>query len=659
MNDSGKLRGEPDIAAGAATTVAPDAVLNTLEAIAEIPYRTGDVISEERTASYSRIGRQALEHSADSLATLLARETGIQHRQSGGFGSFSSVSIRAASGAQTDVYLDGVLLNNGGSPVIDLSTLEMLNLDSVDIYRGSTPLQLGHGAIGGAVNLNSLQSVDVPTTRLRLGTGSLHRRELQLSHQSVHGDWDIAAALSRRQSDNDFDFINNNGTPLNPDDDRREKRNNAEANRSAVLLRTGYQKDRDTRTDLTIQIAARELGVPEWRNSADNVASYDTDNSQFQLSQIIDSLGSWNSRHNLYWHDNNARYRDTLSQVGLGAQDTDSETRTLGARTYWEYLADTGTLGLSLDVRRERYISGDELDESALFDAERNSSQASVHYAWFDSTDTWSITPAVRWQHNRLSGSRTNADGESTRRGNSSDTGVQLGLAYRPDGAYSVTVNAGSYYREPAFGELYGSSGLVDGNPELKPETGINVDVGLHYRHATTHVSATVFGSDRDELIVTAYDSRGVGEPVNTGAARVIGLELTAGVALTPRLALRSNLTWQSPRSRDKAVGFNDRFLPGEAQLAWSSRLQYQQSRATVWYELDVLRKRFYDRANILPAADSELHAIGIDWNTAQWKTTLGISNLGDDNIEDFNGFPKPGRTWSLTITRTLTSPTH
>lgn len=650
---------DPTAATPSASTTAPDAILDTIKAIAEVPYRTGDVIDEESTATHSRIERRELERSTHSLAGVLARENGVQHRQSGGFGSYSSISIRAATGAQTDVYLDGVLLNNGGSPVVDLSTLEVLNLESIDIYRGSTPLQLGHGSIGGAINLNSLQSVAEPTTRVRLGTGSLGRRELQLSHQATHGAWDMVAALSHRQSNNDFLFYNGYITPLNPDDVVRAKRNNADASRTAALFRTGYQHDRDTRTDLTVQLSARDLGVPEYSNNPDNIASYDTSATQVQLSQVLDGLGNWNSRHRLYWNGDSAQYRDTLGQVGLGSQDTDSDTRTLGARTYWEYLADSGTLGLSLDVRREDHESTDDKDKTAAFDVDRDRVQASVHYVWFDSSEAWSLTPAIRWQHSRLNGDHPESSGDVPPVRSSTNTGLQIGLAYRPPGKLSFTANAGSYYREPSFGELYGSSGLVNGNPDLLPEKGINVDIGLHYQNSLAKLSATLFGSDRDELIATAYNSRGIGGPLNTGAARVIGLELAADLSLTQQLQLSSNLTWQSPRNLNPAVGVNDRLLPGEAQIAWSGKLQYQASRATFWYELDVLRKRFYDTTNILPAADSELHSVGIDWKTAHWQATLGLNNLGNDNIEDFNGFPKPGRTWSLTVTRTLTSPTH
>ncbi|NND91437.1 MAG: TonB-dependent receptor [Granulosicoccus sp.] len=628
--------------------------LHTLEAVGGSPLRTGDIIDQGTSASHSRLVRTTLQGTTSSLAAVISHEAGVQNRQAGGFGSFSSITIRAASGEQTGVYLDGILLNNGGNPVIDFSTLEMLNLDSVDIYRGSSPMQLGHGAIGGAVNLKTLQSGAEPSTRLRLGVGSLSQRELSLSHQSRQGRWESAAAVSHRRSDNDFLFTNDNGTPLNPEDDRREKRNNASVTRTAALLRTAHRQHANARTDLTLQVADRELGVPEWRNNPDNMSDFATQTSQLQVSQVLDAIGNWNSRHSIFWHEDDARFRDTLSQVGLGAQDTDNQTRTLGAKTYWEYLADSATLGLSLEIRREDIDSVNRLDDSVNFDVRRLSGVGIIEYNWFNRGDTLSLTPAVRWQSSDVSGTRANSSQANDTTTKASRSGLQFGLLYRPSSHLTLTANAGSFYREPTFGELYGSIGLISGNPQLQAEEGLNIDAGIEWRRDSMRLIGTVFGSERNELIVTAFDAQGVGRPTNAGAARVIGLELSAFLTVLPRLDVHSNLTWQSPRSREKVDGFLDKLLPGEAQLAWFTRVQYQVLRTSMWYELEILKKRFYDRANLLPASNSQQHAIGLEWRNGRWTASIGIYNLGNDNIEDFNGFPRPGRTWALSVSRIL-----
>lgn len=622
--------------------------LQTLEVISFDRHQTGDVFHDELTGGATRIDRQTLERSPNSLAELVAHETGVQFRQSGGFGSYSDVSIRAGSAAQTGVYLDGILLNNGGSPVIDLSTLEMLNLGSVDIYRGSSPLQLGHASIGGAINLNTYQSDSKPGTSIRLDAASYSETGLHLAHRAQFGKWSFLSVASTRHSDNDFSFTNNNGTPLNPVDDAQEQRQNTQAQRTSGLLRLSHEQNTNSRTDLTLQLSNRHLGVPKWQNREANSARYDTRAAQFHLSQTIDHLFSWNTKHSLYWHNDSALFLDEFAHVGLGPDNIKNVTRTLGAKSYWEQPTINGSLGISMDIRNEDLNASDRLEPLNSYAAQRNSLLGSIHYTWFDSMDRWTITPAVRLQAIDQSGTIDTGDANHQR----SRTGVQLGVAYAVNDSLSINANTGSYYREPSFAELYGSSGLINASPALLPEKGLNADLSLSYARSALDLNATVFASIRDELIVTAFDSRGVGRPVNSGKARVLGLELSVVAKISNSLNVRSNITWQDPRNKERQAGFYDKSLPGEATFAWFTRIQYQSSTATFWYELDVLKNRFYDQANLLVAQDSQQQSIGLDWKNKHWLATVALHNLNNVNLEDFNGFPKPGRHWSLSIRR-------
>lgn len=629
--------------------------LDTLETVGQIEYQTGDVLNEEETLSSITISRKQLSRTPAALAEVISRETGIQYKQSGGFGSYATVTIRAASAAQTGVYLDGVLLNSGGNPAIDLSTLEILNLGSVDVYRGGTPSQLGHGGIGGAVNLNTLRpDENSPATRIRLEYGSLSLAGIQAAHQVSSGKWDLIAAASRRQSDNDFTFLNNNATPLNPNDDELQVRQNAQALRSSALLRAGYQHSVDSRTDITVQLAARKLGVPEWRNQFNNQSSYDTRNSQLQLSHVIDGIGGWNSRQGVYRHDDENHFMDPFSQVGLDEQDTLNQMKTEGAKTYWEYPTDSGTLGLSVEYRKEILTSDERLGTSPDYDAEQKRWLATAQYTWYDSTESLTISPSISWQYNNFRGARsvgaTLAEGQN----NVSQLGAQLGLGIQASNSISFSANVGSYYRSPSFGELFGSIGLVNGNPDLIPEEGFNADLGILFKGGALELTGSVFASLRDEIIVTVFDSRRVGRPINTGKAEVFGLELGSNWTISPEFSLRSNLTWQSPKSLNRDSGLNKNFLPGEAQFVWYGRAEYAPGNWTAWYEVNVQTRRYYDLSNILPAADTTQHSAGVGWSKNDWKFSLSANNLGNENVEDFNGFPKPGRTFSLLTTHSF-----
>lgn len=630
---------------------------NALEAIEiqgqESGYRTGDIIAEDQSLSRSHITREALTKGPPALAEILARESGVQYRQSGGFGSYSAVSIRAASAARTGIYVDGILLNSGGNPIVDLSTLEILNLESVDIYRGSTPLQLGHSTIGGAVNLNTLAVGNTPHTRVRLGAGSHGQGDVQLSHQNSVRQWTMLGAVSHRQSDNDFKFTRDNGTPLNTQDDTVLRRGNSQARRASALLGVGYRHLQGT-TNVTVQLAERSQGVPDWLNSQDNQANYQTESSQMQLSHVQDGIGNWNTRHSLYWHSHDARFFNPVGRIDLIAQDTFDDTDTLGARTYWEYPGAAGVFATSLDFRQESINSRDRLDPLAHYDANRDEWLATAHYVWYSPEETWSVTPALRTQRSDQSVNRSRPAAHLPTRTQSARTTAELGLSYKLNPQVDLSLNLGSYFRTPSFGELYGAIGLIRGNPLLAPEKGINSDFSIRYKTPSLALTGSLFSSDSEELIVTSFNARGVGRPVNSGQAQIRGAELASSWTPNKAWELSSNLTWQSAKSVDRESGFYNKFLPGEARFSWFAKVQFNHSRWSYWYELDYQRDRYYDRANILPAKDTRQHSLGLQWRSKRWQAIAGIHNLTDRNVEDFNGFPKPGRTWSLSVSRSL-----
>ncbi|MEE9319863.1 MAG: TonB-dependent receptor [Granulosicoccus sp.] len=634
------LAGNATVAATAADS------LETIEVVAEQLPATGEVVHEEFTGSHVRIDAERLQSGDRELADVLSHEAGVQTRKIGGFGAFSNLTVRAASGAQTGIYLDGILLNSGANGSIDLSTLDLLNLTSVDLYRGTAPLQLGHGNIGGAINLRTDIATGKPVSQLALGVGSFANQRLQLMHTARHDRWSVLAAFSHQASDNNFTFVNNNGTPLNPDDDRRESRHNAQAARDTLLARTGYVWSVDNRTDLVVQIGARDLGVPEWRNAQDNQANYDTKTEQYQLAQTLDGLGRWNTRHVLFLHRDLSHYDDHLSQVGLGTQDTRGKGLTRGFNSYWERLDKQGSLGISSELRHESLTTDDRIDRSRNFDAVRDQITTTVHYAWLDSKSRWTITPALRFQFIRdevAENARLHNPGGTRRRDN--NTGPQLGVLHQASNRLTLRMNVGSYYREPSFNELFGSIGLIKGNPTLIAEHGTNADIGFTMQASKTlDVNASLFVSWRDELIVTVFNAQGVGRAINSGEAVVAGIELSAKQKISDRFDIRGNLTWQHARSTNEASGFYGKQLPGEAQLSAFARLDYKASHWQAWLETEFEQGRYYDRANLLEAVDNTVHNLGIDWRNQQWRAGISVQNLTDDNIEDFNGYPRPGR---------------
>ena len=624
--------------------------------------RTGDVVVEDHVGTRSHVDRETLERRDLTLDDVIAREAGVQRRRSGGFGSFASLTVRAASPAQTAVLLDGVRLNSAGNPVVDLSTLELLALDGVDIYRGVTPLQFGQGAIGGAVNLLTPRAGDEPpSTRLGFGLASFGTVRAEAAHVGRHGRWDTVAALGATSADNDYPFVDGNGTPLNASDDRRVRRRNGEARRVGALLKLGTRHGERARSDLLVQAGTRHLGVPEWRNAADNEASFDTDTLQLQASHSRDGVGPWDTRHTLFVHAQDDRFDDPDRDVGLVALSTLARGRTLGLDSYWTRPLGAGTFDANLELRRETLDGFDRLVDASTVEARRRSALLGARWSAYAADGRLVLSPTLRWQasDDRLEGGARRAGGAASR--GARDLLPAFGA--RLDLGETTTLHAslGRHVREPSFAELYVDRGLVRGNPGLVAERGLDADAGIEWSSGgALELAATVFASERDELIVTTFDARGIGHAINTGRARVLGLELGGRWTPAPAWRLDANATLQDARNLSPNAVLDGRQLPGEARLQLHAAVRYRPApRWLLRLEADASRGRYYDQANRRPAEDRVLANAGLEHVRGSWRTAFSIDNLGDDNVEDFNGFPRPGRAFALQVTLTPRAPSR
>jgi len=613
----------------------------SIEANATAP--VGTVEHEDFAGHYIRIDAGDAARDDAQLADALAFEAGIQQSRIGGFGSFSSISIRASTAAQTGIFLDGIRLNGAANAIVDLAGFALDSLSSVDVYRGAAPLQLAATNLGGAVNLTSRTQGPAQST-LKFSLGSFQTLQSHLTHHSNKNAWQTMSAIHAGSSKNNFSFINDNQTPLNAKDDRLEKRNNSNVRRLSLLSKLAYQHSESRTSDLLLQHAQRSSGVPELRNSAANEAAYDDGRGQLHLSHRVSSVARWNQKHTVFSQWSDDHYDDRLSQVGLGAQNFRSRQRVLGASTYWDKFTNLGKWAFTTEVRQEAFYSEDPLERDRPINANRRSFTGGVAYTRFSADDSWLVTPRLRFeQHNsRWAGidDRPNA--------NESNTVInpELGVKFNQNTRLSWTASMGRYYRVPTFSELFGTQGLLGANEELKPEQGFNAELGGQWKvQRTLNLTATLFISERDDLIAAIYDARGIGRHINIGKARITGLEWEANWQPATWWNIRANVTAQDAVNLSDIDFFYGKQLPGQAALTSYLRTTVQaDTQWKLWAELSIARNQFYDRGNILPASDSSTLSIGTKWRRDDWQAQLVANNITDQNIEDFNGFPRPGR---------------
>ena len=642
-----------------------DVVVVTAKKIDQ-PMRTGDVDKEITPVMTTTIEREDFEGKTENIAEIIEKEVGVQVRQSGGLGSFSTVSLRGASSNQVLIFMDGILLNDTSGGGVDLSTISLSDVAAIDIYRGATPINFGYSGIGGAVNIRTLRVEKGLNASASGGYGSFNSQKLNgfINHKLNRFDYLLSADYLA--SDNDFEILNDNGTQWNPDDDRYENRNNAQVEQINVLAKGGYDASDTLRLDLMNQFFIKDQGIPSWNNSPLTKSTLDTIRNIATAKATADDLTSahLNTSAQFAYTWKEEEYDDRGGHIGLAKQHSTYTTGRFNADLFAEWMGDWQDLIGTVNYLHETYESDDHLGKSNPGDSRRDSISLGLQDSFFFFDETLIVTPAARytWLEDKL-GADTSIWGTTLEEQSRSDNYLtpQIGVVYGPLSWLKLKSNLAQYVRQPSFFELFGDRGLFVGNPNLKEETGVNFDIGaqgqwmlpVDWLQRLT-LSAAYFRSDVEDLITRVYDARGIGKSVNVPGALIQGIEASAVAEFFDYFRAVVNYTYQDPKNESDVKAFKEKQLPGRLENSLLGRLEARHSGFTLFGEYVLETGMYYDTANLLPAADKKELNVGIAWAQGPWMLKLEGKNLNDALYEDFNGFPLPGRSFYASLKYTF-----
>lgn len=116
----------------------------------------------------------------DTVVDLLRNVPGVTFTRNGGIGTTTSVYIRGAESDQTVALIDGVKLNDPSSPGggFNFGNLLVGNISRIEILRGSQSVLWGSQAIGGVVNITTIEPSDTLAANARAEYGWHSTREL-------------------------------------------------------------------------------------------------------------------------------------------------------------------------------------------------------------------------------------------------------------------------------------------------------------------------------------------------------------------------------------------------------------------------------------------------------------------------------------------------
>jgi iron complex outermembrane receptor protein len=610
-----------------------------------------------------------------TAADLLSMAPGVRVRRFGGLGAYSAVSVRGSSPSQVTYYLDGVPLSHAQYGVVSASDLPVAALERIEVYRSGAPAAFSDAG-GGVVHLVS-RAAERTEARVLVSYADFDTRQLRL-WGSAAGEA-LAGFLSYdyRTSAGAYDFLDDNSTPLNLDDDTTAVRRNNDYAQHAATAKCDLALGRSlggagarpfgTAGRLTLGLDGlwKEAGLP-------GLSSFQADQASFETRRGVASTtwesppwwrGTLDLRTQLYGTASRDRFTDLERELGRGRRDLLGETWAFGVRQE-AWLArgplrqEIGAVG---EAKREEYQATNLLQGETPGPMSRRGT-----LAW---GGEWRLEPAPRWlrvvadlrsetAHDEFPEGPAYPGALASPAVDTSRSVTRLHGGLVATGPHGVTLraNASSTERLPTLFELYGDRGTVVGNRSLVPERLDSRDVGLAWQagqpsSGALRLALTAYRTDATDLILFLQNSQQTSVAQNISAALLQGIETELGLARGP-FRFSGAWTWQDTSDRSAAPHWNGRDLPGRPPHDVDTRLEVRASRWRAFHEYQFISRSYLDRANTQPIPDRHLHNLGLGVRLFSGRAEISLEarNVTDERVQDVAAYPLPGRALGMAL---------
>ena len=561
----------------------------------------------------------------NTASEILSFSPGVVVRDYGGFGQLKTMSIRGSSNDQVVILLDGMRLNSPIGGGVDLSTIPVGYVDRFEIIRGGASAFAGTDAIGGVVNIVT-KKTDKPFTFGSVTYGSYETFGLNVSRAQKLGDFSYLVSFTHAQSKGDFKFKSVNDLILT--------RINNRFHSESLLVKGAYDAGNGWQVTLLNEFFYDKRGVPGLgefqqpdaeQKDLRNLTGINISKEEFIRPDIDLDIQIFNRFDDL-------KFTNPEPTVGLPI-DTLSKTYSFGINPRVTWFGPYNQVFTFATELREEMLDSNDFGNPDRFTF---SLFAADEINLLD--DLILINPVIRYD---LWSTRQ----EST----TTDSGVsgRLGVIVAPLDYLSFKANAGRSYRAPSFGELFfPNEGFIRGNPDLKPETAYDFDIGFILSHPRAALEVTYFRSHIDDLILFVFISAQTIEPRNVGNVDEQGIETSLVLRPFKYFELFAGYTFL-----DGEIDETGAQLPGRPRNKFDLRAVFDFNYLSLFWET-----HYVDKIPLTAFPDSVTTPARTVYDAgakAEWKKfflTFEIKNLFNNlDVRDALDFPLPGRTYFAT----------
>jgi len=610
--------------------------------------------SDDATTAATHFDREDLSWPGLSTADVLSTAPSVSVARTGGSSDLATATLRGATSAETPVYLGPILLNDDLTGTADLSTVPPSLLGSIDVYRGHAPIELERSGLGGAIVLRPFVASGSHAA-VGAAAGSFGERSVN-AHGSVGRAGSAAmVAVNLFQTKGNFAYLDDRGTRFDVSDDREVDRQNGDARAVDVWSAAHLELGKGS-VDALFRSFAREQGVPGLGVLPARRARAKTHGFLGALSAraacnagcFVD-VAAWGRASRYTLSDPDRELLLASERQRTSAMSTGARLGVVLSPAPWLEVKSGAAFGLGA-------VAVDPLGASQTR-ARRSNVRA---YAAL-------LAKPVDWLEARLEGSiasdyvtaKSGALSQQTPAG-------RVGVAVHPVAGLSVFATGARYGRVPTLGEQFGVGATVLGNDQLRPESGLALDLGTRGElapHDEVDLALELTGFLRSATDRIAYERSSFGalRPFNLDSARVLGFEATAAALFFRVLEAGGSLTLTDARDTSESRTTVNDLLPFEARLVAtpSLALRLRDLVAQIHWDKAVLRSiliyrapRTADPAGLIELPSQVLLDVEGSFGFDDGKVELAwrLSNLIGNQTTDLVGYPLPGRAGHISV---------
>lgn len=457
-------------------------------------------IDKDLAANIRVIDRKAVEDStASNLVELLEKETSLHFKSYSGNASNADVGMRGYgenSGQRVLVLLDGHRLNTADLNGIDWLSIPLALVENVEIIRGSQTALYGNNASAGVIRITTRRPTDALLGGASTEYGSYESYNLRAGLTGSVGMLGYSVHAEHNETDG--------------------FRHNSQYETTGGGFRLDYPFLESLQGYFSLTASESEFGLPgglTWSQyKSDPQQTTDPDNhgesEAYYLRGGLDF--HWNEVLTVNF-DGGYTSRKIDSDYSGFIFEQDYDLYSFSPSVTYNYDGLKSVLGV--DWMEDRIDVG-----SDRLERDRIGYFATLQY---EASPRWILSTALRYEDNESSAS--NAIGSDS----ASDRAYAWSLgATKKLNSARFYASLSRFYRFPAIDEIANTFPVPSFNPDLKTETGHEIEIGFEKAFTRTRVGFSAFYRELEDEVVLDPTIGFFGTNVNLDETLRYGLEL-------------------------------------------------------------------------------------------------------------------------------------